>query len=70
MNSATHEPLTMNHEETEILTELLESERARLLVEIRHTHHRAFRDQLRARLTLIEQLEARCNVERAAGYPG
>jgi hypothetical protein len=42
MNATTHEPLNLNGEEFAILTELLESEHAKLLVEIRHTHHRAF----------------------------
>ena len=43
-------------EELSILNELLESERLRLLVEIRHTDHRVFRDQLRRRLELVEHL--------------
>jgi hypothetical protein len=60
MNATTHEPLNLNGEEFAILTELLESERAKLLVEIRHTHHRAFRDELRRRLTLVEDLVERC----------
>jgi hypothetical protein len=34
-------------EELAIVAEMLESERARLLVEIRHTGRRAFRDELR-----------------------
>ena len=43
-------------EELSVLNELLESERLRLLVEIRHTDHRVFRDQLRRRLELVEHL--------------
>jgi hypothetical protein len=43
-------PLELNGEEIEILAELLEAARTKLLVEIRHTHHRAFRDDLRERL--------------------
>ena len=43
-------------EELAVLNELLESERSRLLVEIRHTDHRAFRDELRHRLEIVEQL--------------
>jgi hypothetical protein len=43
-------------EEAEILAELLESERSRLLVEIRHTDHRNYRDQLRHRLDVMEHL--------------
>jgi hypothetical protein len=60
MNTTTHEPLNLNREQLAILAELLESERARLLVEIRHTHHRSFRDELRHRLALVEELAERC----------
>jgi len=60
MNATTHEPLHMSAEELAILAELLESERVKLLVEIRHTHHRAYRDELRHRLLLVEGLAERC----------
>jgi hypothetical protein len=60
MNTTMHEPLNLNSEELAVLAELLESERARLLVEICHTHHRSFRDELRHRLTLVEELAERC----------
>ncbi len=60
MNSTTHEPLNLTSEELAILAELLESERIKLLVEIRHTDHRAFRDEVRHRLTLVEGLTGRC----------
>jgi len=60
MTPTTHEPLSLSGEEFEILAELLESERAKLLVEIRHTHHRAYRDELRHRLDLVERLSGRC----------
>jgi len=60
MSPAIHERLNLNGEELIVLTELLESERTRLLIEIRHAHHRAFRDELRHRLTLVEDLSARC----------
>jgi len=46
----------MAGEELTVLNELLESERSRLLVEIRHTDHRAFRDELRHRLEVVEHL--------------
>jgi hypothetical protein len=49
----------LNEEEFRILTELLESEREKLLVEIRHTDHREFRDQLRGRLEVVEALAGR-----------
>jgi hypothetical protein len=38
----------------------LESEREKLLIEIRHTDHRAFRDDLRHRLAMVEGLLERC----------
>jgi len=60
MNQTTQEPLNLGADEFSILAELLESERNRLLVEIRHTDHRAYRDQLRARLALVESLISRC----------
>jgi len=57
MNVTTHEPLNLPGEELAVLAELLESGRARLLID---THHRAFRDELRHRLSLVESL-----IERA-----
>ena len=67
MNSTIHEPLDLTSEEFAILAELLESERAKLLVEIRHTHHRSFRDELRHRLTLVERLLERWGPTLSAG---
>ena len=60
MHDTSHAPLDVSSEELEILAELLESERAKLQIEIRHTDHRAFRDQLRERLAIVERLEDRC----------
>jgi len=60
MDSTTHELLDFSAEELEILAELLDSERTRLLIGIRHTDHRAYRDELRHRLALIEKLIERC----------
>jgi hypothetical protein len=60
MNAPSQESLNLNSEERTIVAELLESERAKLLVEIRHTDHRAFRDELRRRLNLVEDLAQRC----------
>jgi len=60
MNATTHEPLNLESEQLAILAELLESERTQLLVEIRHAHHRAFRDALRHRLNVVEELADRC----------
>jgi hypothetical protein len=67
MNSTTHEPLNLPGEELAILAEMLEMARARLLIEIRHTDHRAFRDELRHRLTLVENLLERCGTTTGAG---
>jgi len=53
------EPIVSFHlagEEVSIMDQLLESERSRLLVEIRHTDHRSYRDELRHRLDVVEQL--------------
>ena len=46
----------LSSEELAILNELLTAERDRLLVEIRHTDHRSYRDQLRQRLEVVERL--------------
>lgn len=59
MNETTHAPLDVSSEELEVLAELLESERAKLSIEIRHTDHRSYRVQLRERLAIVERLEER-----------
>ncbi len=61
MNSTNHECLNLSSEELAVLAELLETARARLLIEIRHTDRRAFRDELRQRLTVVEALAERCH---------
>lgn len=54
---ATHvERLNLDNEQLALLRELLESERAKLLVEVRHTDRRSYRDELRHRIDLMEQL--------------
>jgi len=60
MNAIANEPLNLNSEELAVMGELLESERTKLLIEIRHTCHRAFRDELHRRLALVEELAERC----------
>ncbi|MDE3164674.1 MAG: hypothetical protein KGN36_02625 [Acidobacteriota bacterium] len=60
MSPARQETLPLSGHEREIVAELVESERARLLVEIRHTDHRAYRDELRERLDVVEALLQRC----------
>ena len=66
MNSITHEPLHLTSEEFAIPAELLEAAHTRLLIEIRHTHHRTYRDELRRRLTLVEGLLERCGLSMSA----
>jgi len=60
VNSTAVEPLNVEGEQLALLLELLESARARMLVGVRHTDHRIFRDELRHRLTVVEELIARC----------
>ena len=63
MNATACELLRMNDDEFRILLELLESEREKLLVEIRRTDHRDFREQLRQRLQVVEILAGRLRGE-------
>ncbi|MGB9456096.1 MAG: hypothetical protein WCB12_08645 [Bryobacteraceae bacterium] len=67
MNSTSHAPLDLNSEEFAIVAELLEAAQTRLLIEIRRTHHRSFRDELRHRLTLVESLVERCGPTLSGG---
>ena len=60
MTRTPHEPLNLSSEELVILAQVLESARDTLLVEIRHTDHRSYREELRQRLTVIERLLERC----------
>ena len=52
--------LNLTGEELTVLRQILEAEQARMLVEIRHTDHRVFREELRRRLVLVEHLIAQC----------
>lgn len=52
--------LNLAGEELAVLNGLLETEQARLLVEIRHTDHRSFREDLRRRLEIVERLIEQC----------
>jgi len=56
MNATSHGPFELNSDEVTLLAELLQAERTRLLIEIRHTSHRSFRDGLRHRLSVVEGL--------------
>jgi len=53
--------LNLASEERTVLGQVLEAEQARLLVEIRHTDHRAYRDELRRRLEIVERLFNECH---------
>ena len=64
MEATNRERLELGAEQREILTELLESERTQLLIEIRHSEHRSYRQQLRHRLELVEQLLAQIGESR------
>lgn len=65
MDAMQTERLELGGEQIAILTELLESERTKLLVEVRHTDHRSYRDELRQRLNLVEQLLERMTKSRS-----
>jgi hypothetical protein len=56
MNETSELAQNLNSEELAILAGLLAAERDRLLVEIRHTVHRKYRDQLRERITIVLNL--------------
>lgn len=60
MNASALEPLNIEGEQLALLLEILESAHARMLVGIRHTDHRLFRDELRHRLEVVEKLIERC----------
>ena len=53
--------LNLAGEERTVLGQVLEAEQARLLVEIRHTDHRAYRDELRRKLEIVERLLNECH---------
>jgi hypothetical protein len=55
--------LRLAGEELTVIGELLESERSRLLVEIRHTDHRSYRQELRHRLAVVERLLELCTAQ-------
>ncbi len=62
MDAMTHAPLSFSDRELAIIVQVLEGERDRLLVEIRRTEHRAFRNELRDRLTAVEHLLETCRL--------
>jgi hypothetical protein len=62
VNATILEPLKLDTEERATMGELLDEARTKLLVEIRRTDHRQFRDELRQRLSVIERLLERCRM--------
>jgi di/tripeptidase len=60
MNTLSGISFALTGEELTVSGELLVAEQSRLLVEIRHTDHRTFRDELRRRLAIVEHLVAQC----------
>jgi len=63
MDTAVKAQPVLTEEEWDLVIELLERKRSELLIEIRHTRTRDFRDQLRKRLDLVEQLLQRLTSE-------
>ena len=53
--------LNLAGEDRTVLGQVLEAEQARLLVEIRHTDHRAYREELRRKLAIVERLLNECH---------
>jgi hypothetical protein len=59
MNSTAPDLADLSQEERALVAELLNSECAKLLVEIRHTERRTYREELKRRLATVERLAAR-----------
>ena len=59
METGAVESLHLNEKERELLGELLEGERQKLAVEVRHTDKRLFREGLKHRLDEVEALLSR-----------
>lgn len=51
--------IELKEAEVKLLQELLQGDRARLLLEIAHTDHRAMREGLKKREELLEAVEAK-----------
>jgi hypothetical protein len=56
METTTLTPLVVTDEERDIVVELLDRERAKLPIEIRHTRTGKFRDILKRRLYVVTEL--------------
>ena len=56
------ESLHLDSEQGILLSELLETERNKLSIEIRHTDHREYREGLRRRLDSVDRILAQLHV--------
>ncbi len=56
MDALTNTPLKLSSEQMLLLAELIATERAKLLIEIRHTDKRTYREELTRRLGQLEDL--------------
>ena len=70
MDATIHNTLDLDSEELATVEKLLEQARDKLLVEIRHTDHRRFRDDLRRQLAVVERLLERSRECRESQYCG
>lgn len=59
METTTVHSFALSDDEREVVREVLESEDVRMAVEIRHTDKRAFREELKRRQHLVEEVLAR-----------
>ena len=66
MRAISREPLRLNEREVEIVGEVLESERCRLLGEMRHTAERPRHEELRQRLGTVDRIMERCHAAISA----
>lgn len=67
MQTQTPAPFSLDSHEATLLAQILETELAKLAVEIRHTHNRLFRDDLKRRFEMIEAILARIHVHAGCG---
>jgi ABC-type ATPase involved in cell division len=59
METALRESLGLTEDQYKLLLEILEREQVKLPVEIRHTVNRSYRDELKRRLQIVDQLVER-----------
>ena len=62
--------LDLSSPEVELISELLKNAQKKLLVEIRHTDHRGFRDSLKERLVLVESISRKTEALAQSGCNG